>query len=291
MLHNWELLVSSEQLVHKLDSIGNDLAVIDCRHNPRDFSWGRLQYNDSHIPGAIHLSLHDDLSGQSTGINGRHPLPIENNINRYLSKLGVTRESTVVVYDDTGSNYAARCWWTLRWLGYENVSILDGGWGKWLKQHRPTSMSNVEYKAHSEHEYFSRSNGKWFTNSHYVLQQLDNPLCCLIDARHPDAFNGVHEWQDPVKGHIPGSVNHFYKNNLNDDDTFKSSEELKSIYLELLDGREAQQVINSCGSGVNACCNIFSMELAGLHGSRLYPGSWSEWCSDQTRAMVVYPDE
>jgi thiosulfate/3-mercaptopyruvate sulfurtransferase len=273
------LLISTAQLAQKLSD--PNWVVIDCRHNLADVAAGRRAYEAAHIPGAHFLHLDEDLSSAKTGRNGRHPLPDAKIFAAKLGNIGIDQSKTVVAYDDMGGMYAARLWWSLRWLGHENVLLLDGGINKWLAENRPVDAQlpqSIPVK-------FTSANGWQHVNADYVQQHLHQPDMCLIDARAPDRFAGQNETLDPVGGHIPGAVNRFFKNNLDADGCFKTPDDLKKEFAALLQKNSAQQVVHQCGSGVTACHNLFAMELAGLHGSKLYAGSWSEWCADATRPI------
>jgi thiosulfate/3-mercaptopyruvate sulfurtransferase len=109
----------------------------------------------------------------------------------------------------------------------------------------------------------------------------------ILDARSPERFRGENETLDPVGGHIPGAINRFYFENLDDAGCFfKPATELRAEFDALLGGRVPAEVVQQCGSGVTACHNLLAMEVAGLTGSKLYPGSWSEWCADPARPVA-----
>ena len=120
----------------------------------------------------------------------------------------------------------------------------------------------------------------------YVLSHLNAPGMAIVDARAPERYRGETEPIDPVAGHIPGALNRLYKDNLGADGRFKSPQELRTAFQALLQNRKPEEVVHQCGSGVSACHNILAMEIAGLPGSRLYPGSWSEWCADPARPVA-----
>ena len=119
-----------------------------------------------------------------------------------------------------------------------------------------------------------------------VLERLETPGMRLVDARSPDRYRGENETIDPVDGHIPGAVNRFFRDNLLADGRYKPAAELRAEWLAVLAGALPEQVIHQCGSGISACHNMLAMEIAGLPGSRLYAGSWSEWCVDPGRPIA-----
>ena len=175
--------------------------------------------------------------------------------------------------------YAARLWWMLRWLGHENVAVLDGGYAKWTQEARPVT-SVVPQPAPAR---FAGQPRAISADADDVMGSLGQPGRILIDARSPDRYRGENETLDPVGGRIPGSLNRFFRDNLDANACFKPAANLRQAFATLLGNTPPDAVVHSCGSGVSACHNLLAMEIAGLRGSRLYPGSWSEWCSDPSR--------
>jgi len=276
-------LVDTDTLAHHLDD--PSWVVFDCRHDLARPSGGAAEYAKSHIPGARFLHLDRDLSAPMTGKNGRHPLPDPQALAATLGASGVGPATQVVVYDAQGGVYASRAWWSLRWLGHDAVAILDGGWGKWLKEDHPdTAAVPVPTPAN-----FAARARPLAVDAAFVLAHLRDPEVKVIDARGNDRYRGENETLDPVAGHIPGSVNRVIKENLDAAGRFKSAAQLRAEWEALLAGLAPGQVVHSCGSGVAACHNLFAMELAGLSGSRLYGGSWSEWVADPSRPVATGP--
>lgn len=258
--------------------------IIDVRHNLADVNAGFAHYSLAHIPGAHFLHLDRDLSAQKTGNNGRHPLPSAASFSQTLRRIGVDQGQTIVIYDDAGGMIAARLWWMLRWCGIFSAGVLNGGWQKWCAEQRPTS---AERPSVTPSEFSAGGNRHAWVDVDYVQQHLARDDMLLLDARSAERFRGENETLDPVGGHIPGARNHFFQHNLDARACFKSAGELRSQFHTLLGDCPPQQVIHQCGSGVTACHNLLAMEVAGLHGSRLYPGSWSEWCADPARPIVA----
>lgn len=256
--------------------------VVDLRHQLSDPAYGERTYAASHVPGAVFLHLDRDLSGPLTGKNGRHPLPDPQRLMARLGEVGIGNDTQVVVYDDAQGMIAARLWWLLRWLGHERVAFLDGGFPLWQQEGRPLAPA-VPARAPAT---FAGSVQGGTVDAGWLLAHLASPELCLIDARSPDRFRGENETIDPVGGHIPGARNRFFKDNLEADGRFKPAALLRSEYLALLAGSEPKQVVVQCGSGVSASLNLLAMEIAGLPGAKLYPGSWSEWCSDPARPVA-----
>jgi thiosulfate/3-mercaptopyruvate sulfurtransferase len=257
--------------------------IFDCRHDLTNTEYGRQAYARGHIPGALFLHLDDDLSGVKDGRNGRHPLPDVDSFARRMADCGVDATTQVVAYDNEGGIFASRLWWMLRWLGHEKVAVLNGGLAGWKRSKRALEES---VPAVAPREFMARVQDM-AVDVGQVLADLQSERMLILDARSPERFRGENETLDPVGGHIPGAGNRFYFDNLDDDGCFfKPAAELRAEFAELLAGRPAEQVVQQCGSGVTACHNLLAMELAGLSGSKLYPGSWSEWCADPSRPVA-----
>jgi thiosulfate/3-mercaptopyruvate sulfurtransferase len=161
--------------------------------------------------------------------------------------------------------------------------VLDGGLAGWKRSKRELEEKVVSVPPRQ----FVPRPQELSVDIERVLADLGSERMLILDARSPERFRGENETLDPVGGHIPGAVNRFYFDNLDDDGCFfKPPAELRSEFAALLGSRPAAQVVQQCGSGVTACHNLLAMELAGLSGSKLYPGSWSEWCADPARPIV-----
>lgn len=275
------MLVSTAQLALHLSD--PSWVIFDCRHDLADPEKGARLYREGHLPGAHFAPVDTALAGEKNGRNGRHPLPPPERFARFLGQLGVTESSTVVAYDDVGGQYASRLWWMARWIGLARVALLDGGWPKWNAEGRATT-TEVPARTATELSVRVRSRGLWSAGD--VQARLNDPQSLLVDARTAERYRGEVEPIDPVAGHVPGAANRFYKANLKPDLTMRPAAELKQEFLALLDGRRPEQIGHQCGSGITACANLFAMEYAGLTGSNLYAGSWSEWVSDPSRPVA-----
>lgn len=258
------------------------LVVVDCRFDLADVAAGRRAYLAGHIPGAVYAHLDDDLSGAKTGKNGRHPLPDTDTLQQTFSRLGIGRDSHVVAYDEGSGMYAARLWWLLRWMGHNSVAVLDGGFAKWTAEGRQTK-SGDEHNAPREFSGAPRADAT--VNADKVAQVAGKSDWSVIDARAPERYRGDVEPIDRVGGHIPGAVNRFFKSNLTDEGVFRSPEELKQQLGDATHHVSPDHIVCYCGSGVTACHNLLALEHAGIHGAKLYPGSWSEWSSDPARQI------
>lgn len=278
---NTTLVRATELAAHLNDS---NWRIFDCRHDLANVAYGSQAYARGHIPGALFLHLDRDLSGTKTGANGRHPLPEASAFAATLSRCGVGADTQVVAYDNEGGSFAARLWWMLRWLGHKRVAVLDGGLAAWKRAKLPLQVEVPDVQPAN----FQPSHGEQPVGVEDVLANLASARLLLIDARTGERYRGEMETIDPVAGHIPGALNRFYADNLDDDECFfKPAEQLAADFAPLIKGRDPHSVVQSCGSGVTACHNLLAMEIAGLSGSRLYPGSWSEWCADPARPIAV----
>jgi len=278
------MLVSTETLAAHLGD--PDWIVFDTRHDLAYPDKGRQAWEAAHVPGAYFMHLDHDLSGTKTGKNGRHPLPPLADFAARMNRCGVAPGRQVVVYDDGGGSFAVRLWWMLWWLGHDKVALLDGGIAAWKRENRPM---DALVPAAREGRFEPRPREAMTVDANTVAASLDKRDLVVVDARAATRFMGENETLDPVAGHIPGAFNRFWQHNLGYDGRFLSPEELRAEFLEELGEVDPKRVVHSCGSGVTACHNLFAMELAGLAGSRLYPGSWSEWCADPSRPVATGP--
>jgi thiosulfate/3-mercaptopyruvate sulfurtransferase len=276
----FETLVTCEQLAQH-----PQWRIFDCRHDLASPVAGERAYAAGHIPGAQHAHIDHDLASPPTGRNGRHPLPDPRAFLDWLGRCGVSRDDQVVAYDAGDGAFAARLWWLLRAVGHRQVAVLDGGLARWQALSLPLSTSPVKADP-------CRYEGQWRAQSVDVCAveaNLASKKWLVLDARGASRYAGENETIDPVGGHIPGARNRPYSDNLQDG-RFKSAETLRREFEEVMTGFGPGSIVHQCGSGVTACHNLLAMEVAGLRGSRLYPGSWSEWCSDSARPVATGPE-
>ena len=275
-------LIEVDELKQILDE--DSTVVFDCRHMLTDPNYGKLKYQEAHIRSSFFASIDNDLSQKATGSNGRHPLPEIDNFIKWLSHNGVDRSTQVVACDDAGGVYGSRLWWLLRWLGHDTVAVLNGGIQAWVNSgERLTSKID---KPRIEKQFVPTINNL-HVDASFILNNLNSDEMFILDARANDRFHGKNETIDPIAGHIPGAHNRFFKNNLDNDGYFKPKAQLRDEFMEILGHTSATSVVHQCGSGVSACHNILAMEVAEFKGSKLYPGSWSEWISDSNRPTEV----
>jgi thiosulfate/3-mercaptopyruvate sulfurtransferase len=276
-------LISAAELAKNVND--PSWVVLDCRADLMNRDAGRALYESGHIAGSQYVDLERDLSdktpGPNGGFRGRHPLPTREAFIEALRRLGVNHGSQVVAYDAHGGMFAARLWWMLRWAGHEAVAVLDGGLQAWQALGQALSVKAVTRpRGNAElHASLEKTIGV-----EEVVANLTTRQRVVVDARAPDRYRGMNETIDPVGGRIPGARNRFFKDNLQADGRFKTAEELRADFGAIIDAPEA--AIMQCGSGATACHNLLALEIAGLKGAALYPGSWSEWCADTSRPMA-----
>jgi thiosulfate/3-mercaptopyruvate sulfurtransferase len=281
-------LIDQRALAAEIDH--PDWRVIDCRFDLAAPAQGERAYREAHLPGAHYAHLDRELSSPITPSSGRHPLPDPARLCRWLGGLGITPQTQVIAYDDSGGSMAVRLWWLLRWLGHGPVALLDGGWQAWVQAGRPTTADDPPARTAVERP--CHPDPTQVVDSAEIERELagDRRRLLLLDARTGERFRGEAEPIDPVAGHIPGAINLPLQQNLDKDGRFRPAAELHALYSAALRGHPAERIAVMCGSGVTACHNLLAMEIAGLGGGRLYAGSWSEWIRDPARAVATGDD-
>ena len=277
----YDTIISTQDLAGHLTE--PNWVIIDSRFQLNDRSYGGRAYALAHIPGAVFADLNEDLSGPSVpGHTSRHPLPSIEFAAQKFSAWGIDDQTQVVAYDDLGGAIAAaRVWWMLRWLGHEQVAVLDGGWTKWQAEGRQT-RSGVETRA--ARVFNPRVRSDLLMTTQEVIASLNDQTLQLVDARTADRYRGENEIIDPVAGHIPGAKSAPYPENLSGGSS-KSGEELRAKYQTLLGDMPANRSTFYCGSGVTAALDVLAIKYAGLGDAKLYAGSWSEWITDPDRPI------
>lgn len=268
------------------------LRLMDCRFSLQQAEAGQAAYTAGHIPGALFFDLNRDLSA-APGSAGRHPLPDPQLLAAHLAARGIGNEHQVVCYDDSHGAFAARAWWLLRWLGHEAVAVLDGGLQGWLAEGGTLSQERPQFSP-AQFELHLRSD--WVADRDQVQAVQGSKQAIVVDSREPERYRGEQEPIDPVAGHIPGAVNLCWKTATDAQQRWLLPEEQRQRWeaIDLATDRraiaQAPEIIVYCGSGVTACVNLLSLELAGIPGAKLYPGSWSEWCQVPGAAIARGPE-
>jgi thiosulfate/3-mercaptopyruvate sulfurtransferase len=278
------LIEPAQLAAHTSDT---DWVVLDCRFELARPEWGAGAYAQGHIPNAIYAHLDRDLSSPVTSTSGRHPLPLVEAFSTTLGRWGIDENVQVVAYDQSNGAHASRLWWLLRWVGHSRVAVLNGGFAAWQQDGQPVSKQPGVRQPRR----FTPNRLQTGVVSTVELEkllaagQLATGQRPLIDARSADRFAGQNETIDPVAGHVPGASNHPFPHNLDALGRFLPPHVLRSKWLETLRGQAPAAAIAMCGSGVTACHNLLSLEVAGLPGAQLYAGSWSEWIRDAARPI------
>ena len=264
--------------------------VVDCSHDLASPEAGLRDFEAAHVPGAVHLHLDRDLSGPLGPGSGRHPLPDARRLAERLAALGLHRGQLLVAYDRNFSPYAARLWWLMRWLGASRMAVLDGGWQAWQAAGGAAESGPARSRAPGDFEAAAQPAMPGIGVDELLADvSRETRELLVVDARSPARYAGEGETLDPVGGHIPGAVCRFFRDNLDADGLFLPAPQLREQWLRVLQGRTPEHTVSQCGSGVTACHNLLALELAGLRGVRLYPGSWSQWCADPARPVARGP--
>ncbi|MFZ4877366.1 sulfurtransferase [Janthinobacterium sp. Mn2066] len=278
-------LISASELAQHLND--SQWVILDCRHDLLNHNAGSDAFAAGHIQNAQFADIDTALSGPKAALGpqftGRHPLPDRAALLATLRAWGINDDTQVIAYDAQGGMFAARLWWLLRWIGHPAVAVLDGGLVAWQAASLPlvTPVAPARTAGNiSEKASLTRT-----ASVQEVVANLETQAATVLDARAPDRFRGENETIDPVGGHIPGAKSRFFKDNLQADGRFKSAEALKQDFKALI--ASPASAIMQCGSGVTACHNLLALEVAGLPGAALYPGSWSEWCADPARPVAT----
>lgn len=276
-------IVSVPELAERIDD--PQLRLFDVRwYLPTTGKSGRAAYDAGHLPGAQFLDLDGQLSAPAEQGPGRHPLPSPEEFAETLAEAGVSAASWVVVYDDVGGAVASRLWWMLRWVGHDDVAVLDGGYDRWVAAGLPTS---TEWVRADRAPFEARPDASRVLDKAAVDALRRDPEALLIDARAAPRYQGQTEPIDARAGHIPGAVNAPFADNL-EGGVLKSPEALRERFAAL--GADRKRTVVYCGSGVTACHDLLALEIAGLPSGQLYEGSWSDWAADDGLPCATGPE-
>ena len=274
--------------VHDLrERLGDpDIVILDARFSLDDETWGRRAYLDGHIPGAHQADTAEHLAGEIIpGVTGRRPFPDPQEFARLLGDWGIDESVQVVAYDaDGGLMSAARLWLMLRWMGHDRVAVLDGGWQAWVAAGAPVDDAAP---ARRERTFVPRLRPDLLVDVEQVDAARQAPSTCVFDSRGAEGYHGGGVYHDPVRGHIAGAGLADRAHTLDELKRFRTPAELRAHYDSLIDGQDPRDIIFYCGSGITAAQNVLAMSIAGLPGSRMYVGSWSEWITDPTRPVEL----
>jgi thiosulfate/3-mercaptopyruvate sulfurtransferase len=272
MSQNWSPIISPETLIQLKKS--SEIILVDARAgvNMED------NYKKEHLKNARYVDLNRDLTtaDYNPANGGRHPLPSIEKFSKILSKLGITPESHVIIYDDkSGSNAASRFWWMLKAVGHEKVQVLNGGYQAAIHKGFPLSYQAEKFDITERYPV-----SEWqlsLANINDVDKARNNPENIVIDVRDKNRFDGITEPIDLIAGHITGAINVPFSENLDENGFYLSAEKLAEKYTKILGSVKPENVIVHCGSGVTACHTLLAMDYAGIPIPQLYVGSWSEW--------------
>lgn len=279
-------LIRAEALRRALQA-GLQPVLLDCSFDLADGGAGARAFAAGHLPGARYVHLDHDLSGPKPAAGpvagGRHPLPDRAAFAGRVASWGIQPDTPVVVYDAMSATYAARAWWMLRWLGHQPVAVLDGGLQAWQAAGGELQPGESPAPGPQAAAYPLTAAALPVVTADGLLGEPGR--WAVVDARAPERFRGDVEPLDSRAGHIPGARNRFFRDNLDATGHFLPAETLRATFGAW--GVAPAQIVHQCGSGVTACHNLLAMEVAGLAGACLYPGSWSEWSADPSRPVAL----
>ena len=279
---SYNTIISAQQLN---EIINNDnVRIFDCRFSLKDPQGGLKSFNAGHLPNAQFADMDTQLSSPMTETSGRHPLPDAKVFIDQLKQWGVNNDTQVIAYDDMSGAFAARLWWMMRWVGHDNVAVLNGGMQKWTDAGFDLTQDITEFTSGN---FSGDANMAWLVDINTVQNELATGNITLIDARSADRFSAKDQNTDPVPGHVPGAVNLPFPGNLTQEGLFEAPELIKQRFINVSKDEELTQVVNMCGSGVTACHNLLAQAVAGLPPAKIFIGSWSQWIRDPSRPVAT----
>ncbi len=268
---NPEVLVETDWVADHLDD--PSIRVIEVDEDT-------TAYEKGHVEGAVGWHWFNDLHAPV----GREYVD-QQGLSALLGRAGVGPDTTVVLYGGNNNWFAAYAYWLLRYLGYGNVKLLNGGRKKWELESRPLTQ---EVPAHepTEHTVDGAVNGDIRAFRDQVLDRVEAGNAAFVDVRSPEEYRGeklapdhLPQEQAQVPGHIPGAANIPWAKATNDDGTFKSADELRQLY-EGLGVTGDREVIAYCRIGERSSHTWVALhELLGYEDVKNYDGSWTEYGS------------
>lgn len=264
------VFISKEEVLEQLSA--DNVRLVDCRFQLGNPSYGWEEYEKSHIPGAIYFHLEKELSGNVTEHGGRHPLPPIADFRNVLEEAGISNETVVIAYDGGEGAFAARLWWLLKYVGHDQVYILDGGMKAWEAANY--SLSH-EIPVYLRTIYNIEIQEDMLVSVNEVKQATLDKNTVLVDSRESRRYLGLEEPIDKKCGHIPTAINKVWTEGFQNGG-FKAPAEQAERFREL---QKDQPIIVYCGSGVTATPNYIALKEAGFSNVRLYAGSFSDWIS------------
>ena len=278
----YKTIISVDDLKKNLNN--KDFLIFDSRCDIKDSGYGIDSYTEGHIENSIFIDVDTDLASEKRPGTGRHPLPDVSSFSEKLSHWGMNNNKQVVVYDDAGGAFASRLWWMLKWLGHEEVAVLDGGLNSWVKDGNklvttPTIFEKSHFEANVQENMIATV--KDVEEAQFKMNTI------LLDARSKERYEGINDPVDPIAGHVPGAISHPLGTNLDRTAKFRSREDLKHNFSKIANDMVDREIISMCGSGITACHNVLALQICGLTNVKLYVGSWSEWITDSSRTIVT----
>lgn len=248
-----------------------------------DIVSGRAHWEEGHIPGSGFAELMNELCDPD---NKRFfaPMPKPDQFAAVMSRYGVGLGTRVVLYDDMVNIWAARIWWMLRYFGFEDAAVLNGGWKKWTSEGRPVSTAPCTY---APGPFVAKPRTSLVATKDEVLASIDSSSACIIDALDADEYAG----RGPVRygrpGHIPTSTNASFLEVLDPEtNAYRAPEELRTIF-EQAGAFDSKRVLTYCGGGIAASGAAFLLTLLGHENVALYDGSMTEWAADRTLPLIT----
>ena len=279
---SYKTIISENDLKNNINN--KDFIIFDTRCDIKDRGYGIDSYTEGHIENSIFVDVDTDLASEKQARTGRHPLPQVEVFCEKLSHWGMHNNKQVVVYDDAGGAFAGRLWWMMKWLGHDNVAVLNGGLNSWVKNGNklvtsPTIFEKSSFEPNVRPDMVASLAD--VENAQYGMSTI------LLDARSKERYEGISDPVDPIAGHVPGAISHPLGTNLDRTGKFKTKEELKHNFNKISSELNEKDIISMCGSGITACHNILALEMCGVKNVKLYVGSWSEWITDPNRTVVT----